>query len=66
MATTSTKKARKQISQPIGPRKSDNSSGSTYNIWYNKKVGERFIRGKKLRLVHDAIFQKIAEKQKVV
>ena len=41
MATNTLKKARKQISQPIGPRKSENSSGSTYNIWYNKNVGER-------------------------
>jgi len=41
MATNMTKKARKQISQPIGPRKSENSSGTTYNIWYNKNVGER-------------------------
>lgn len=49
MATTSTKKARKQISQPIGPRKSDNSSGSTYNIWYNKKVGERVHSREKVK-----------------
>lgn len=41
MATNTAKKARKQISQPIGPQKSENSSGITYNIWYNKKVGER-------------------------
>lgn len=41
MATNTAKKARKQISQPIGPRKSENSSGTTYNIWYNKNVGER-------------------------
>lgn len=41
MATNTAKKARKQITQPIGPRKSDTLSGSTYNIWYNKNVGER-------------------------
>ncbi|XP_068673353.1 uncharacterized protein [Montipora foliosa] len=38
---TNLKKARKQISQPIGPQKSNNSSETTYNIWYNKNVGER-------------------------
>ena len=31
-----------------------------------RKLAKGFIRGKKLRLVHDAIFQKTAEKQKVV
>ena len=41
MATNLGKKARKQISHPIGPRKSDNPSKTTYNIWYNKNVGER-------------------------
>ena len=35
------KKARKQLSQPVGPQKSDNSRGTTYNIWYNKNAGER-------------------------
>lgn len=41
MATNPGKRARKQISHPIGPRKSDNPSKTTYNIWYNKNVGER-------------------------
>ncbi|CAH3106342.1 unnamed protein product, partial [Pocillopora meandrina] len=33
--------ARKQISQPVGPQRSENFPGKTYNIWYNKNVGER-------------------------
>lgn len=35
------KKARKQLSQPVGPQKPENSRGTTYNIWYNKNAGER-------------------------
>lgn len=33
--------ARRQISQPVGPQRSENFPGKTYNIWYNKNVGER-------------------------
>jgi len=40
-AASTTKKARKQLSQPVGPQKSENSRGTTYNIWYNKNAGER-------------------------
>lgn len=43
MAADTPKKARKQLSQPVGPQRSssENSSGTTYNIWYNKNAGER-------------------------
>lgn len=41
MASNSSKKARKQISKPVGPQRSENSHGTTYNIWYNKNAGER-------------------------
>ena len=40
-SANTTKKARKQLSQPVGPQKSENSRGTTYNIWYNKNAGER-------------------------
>lgn len=40
-AANTPKKARKQLSQPVGPQKSENSRGTTYNIWYNKNAGER-------------------------
>ncbi|KAJ7372626.1 Pre-mRNA-splicing factor [Desmophyllum pertusum] len=40
-AENTPKKARKQLSQPVGPQRSENSSGTTYNIWYNKNAGER-------------------------
>lgn len=41
MAATTKKKARRQLSQPVGPQKSEKSHGTTYNIWYNKNAGER-------------------------
>lgn len=40
-AANTAKKARKQLSQPLGPQKPENSRGTTYNIWYNKNAGER-------------------------
>lgn len=40
-ANPSAQKARKQVSQPVGPQRSESSPGKTYNIWYNKNVGER-------------------------
>lgn len=40
-AENTSKKARKQLSLPIGPQRSENSRGTTYNIWYNKNSGER-------------------------
>ena len=40
-SANTTKKARKQLSQPVGPQKSEKSRGTTYNIWYNKNAGER-------------------------
>lgn len=40
-AANTSKKARKQLSQPVGPQRSETSRGTTYNIWYNKNAGER-------------------------
>lgn len=38
-------RARKQVSAPIGPQKSDKKSQQNYNIWYNKVTGERHKPG---------------------
>ena len=40
-------KARKQVSQPIGPQRDKESRGN-YNIWYNKYSGERHSQSEKL------------------